>query len=85
MELVLHQDGDSGSPPPPPVESVRPKLRSPPPWSEREGSGGSPSLPCVAVNMGEPSVRFGGLLDEQSGTVSLGFHPSPKQHHVSAE
>ncbi|KAF0027726.1 hypothetical protein F2P81_020467 [Scophthalmus maximus] len=83
VDLVLHRAGDSGSPPPPPppVEPVEPGLRSlllllllsfnrelcaeaesPPPLSSR------------AVNA--PSDRFGGLLDEQSGTVSLGSHHS---------
>lgn len=82
MGLGLHPDDKSGSPPP--VELGWPTLRSPP-LSEREAcaeapaaptDGGSPPLPCVAVTAVEPSDRFGGLLDEQSGTVSLGFHHS---------
>lgn len=82
MGLVLYQDGESGSPPP--VELLWPKLRSPP-LSKREvcaeapaapAGDGSPPLPCVPATAVEPSDRFGGLLDEQSGTVSLGCHHS---------
>lgn len=80
--MCLHPDNKYGSPPP--VELGRQTLHSPPLF-EREvcaeapaapTGGGSPPLPCVAVTAVEPSDRFGGLLDEQSGTVSLGFHHS---------
>lgn len=73
--MVLQQDSESGSPNPLEFRS--------PPWSGREVcaeapaapvGGGTPPLPRVAVTAVEPSERFGGLLDEQSGTVSLGFH-----------
>lgn len=75
--MVLRHDGDSGSP-----NSLEPRS---PPLSEREvcaeapaapAGGGSPSLPRVAFATVEPSDRFGGLLDEQSDAVSLGFHHS---------
>lgn len=36
--------------------------------------GGSPPLPSVALTVVEPLDPFGGLLDEQSVTVNLGFH-----------
>lgn len=81
MGLVLYQDGESGSPNP-----LEPRS---PPLSEREvcaeapaarASGGTPLLPRAAVTAVGPSDRFGGLfgglLDEQSGAVSLGFHHS---------
>lgn len=80
--LVLHRDCESGSPPP--LESRRPNLRAPPSFGRgvcveaptAPAGGGSPPLSSVAVTAVEPSERFGGLLDEQSGTVSLGFHHS---------
>lgn len=87
MALGLHPDGESGSPPP--VELRWPRLRSPPPppSSEREvcagapaapAAGASPPRPGAAVTAVVPSGRFGGLLGEQSGTVSLGFHHSAR-------
>lgn len=86
MALVLHRGGESASSPPP-VEPRWPKLRSPPPPPSFErdvcaeapaapSTCGSPPLSSLAVTSVEPSDWFGGLLDEQSGTVSLGFHHS---------
>lgn len=43
------------------------------PWIERAAApadGGSPPLPSAGLTWVEPSRRSGGLLDEQSGTVS---------------
>ena len=82
MGLPLRQDGESGSPPAlvlgwPELDAL--------PVSEREvcaeapaapAGDGSPPLPWPAVTAVDPSELFGGLLDEQSGTVSLGFHHS---------
>lgn len=93
MALFLHQDGDCGSPPP--VDPGWPTLRSPRSVAgfEREvcaeapaapTGGGSPPLPSVAVTAVEPSDRFGGLLDEQSSTVNLGFHYSAQYSLKSA-
>ncbi|MEQ2212226.1 hypothetical protein XENOCAPTIV_027716 [Xenoophorus captivus] len=42
----------------------------------RAEDAGSPPVPSAGVTSVEPSRRFGGLLDEQSVTVSVGFHPS---------
>lgn len=80
--LVLHLDCESGSPPP--LSSGWPNLRSPPLFVREVRVGapaaltgvGSPPLSSVAVTVVKPSERFGGLLDEQSGTVSLDFHHS---------
>lgn len=45
----------------------------------RPADGGSSPLPSgVGATSVEPSGGFGGLLDEQSGTVSLGFHHSAR-------
>lgn len=80
MGLVL-QDGESGCPPP--VELGLSVLRlllllrgvcAQGPAAPADG--GSPPLSCVAVTAVGPSDRFGGLLDEQSGTVNLGSHHS---------
>lgn len=70
---ILRQDGESGSPTP---------LRLCSPLSEREVCARAPTVPAdertplssVALTAVEESDRIGGLLDEQSVTVSLGFH-----------
>lgn len=62
---VLAQEGESGSPPP--VDVCAPVAAT---------GGGSPPPSSDAVTAVEPSGSFGGLLNEQSGTVSLAGHPS---------
>lgn len=73
----MRQDGESGSPTPLGLCS---------PMSEREVCARAPTVPAdertplssVALTAVEASDRIGGLLDEQSVTVSLGFHYSGK-------
>lgn len=65
--LVLHTEGEAGSTPPGEQEVCAEAPAAP------TGSG---SAPCGAVTAVEPSGRFGGLLDGQSSTVSVGFHHS---------
>lgn len=82
MALGLRRGGESGSPPP--VEPRWPQRRSPlsfervvcaeAPAAPR--GAGSPPLSSLGVTAVEPSDRVGGLLGEQSGTVSLGSHHS---------
>ncbi|KAM3606130.1 uncharacterized protein V6R79_011241 [Siganus canaliculatus] len=84
MVLVL-QDGESGCPPPGELGLSVFRLLLLLLLSERgvcaqapaaPADGGAPPLSSVAVTAVGPSDRFGGLLDEQSGTVNLGSHHS---------
>lgn len=67
---VLHQEGESGSPPP-----VEPRFKRDVCAPVAPTGGRSPPLASDAVTAVEPSDEFGGLLNEQSGTVSLAGHP----------
>lgn len=78
-------ESESGSLPPPAVPAApgcSAQLRSL--RFDRRGfraeAAGSPSVPSSEVTSVEPSRRFGGLLDEQSVTVSVGFHPLARRN-----
>lgn len=81
--VLGEQSADSGSPPAAhgSLAGIERAVRAEPRVAPTDG--GSPPLPpSVDVTPGEPSGRFGGLLEEQSGTVRVDWH-LPKQPTAS--